>query len=723
MSDPSQTPEQDPRLGSVLDGRYRLTQRLGAGGMGMVYKAEQVEVGRPVAVKFLYEAFAAQSELVARFKREAAAMSRLAHPHLTGVIDSGVQGREPYLVMDFHQGRSLSDLLDAKVPPVRAVGIARQILAGLRAAHAGAVVHRDLKPDNVMLLDGVEGDFVKILDFGLAKIVRGEGEDASMLTTAGFAMGTPGYMSPEQGQGGTVDGRTDLYSVGIMLYEMVVGRRPFVAEAPLAVLRMHMDDPPEPPRKAGAPVSEELERAILRALAKAPSRRWQTAEDFANALEATPEGRASQPPATEADLRPRALPPPIPPPTPAPGAGPATVLERPGRSDPPGREDESTGAVAKPRPIRVRVRTGGGWLGRIAGLALLVGAVLAWARIYPQQAARVKRVFGGAVNEAEKEWHADGTAEAKAAAARAEEAKRAEEARVAEAKRLEESRAAAKVADGKIAEAKAAEAKIAEATRAAEAKIAEAKAAEAKIAEEARAAEEAKAAEVKRVEEAKRAEEAKAAEAKRAEEAKAAEAKRAEEAKAAEAKRAEEAKAGSTLQTIEEDDDDAGPVVPTEGPGAKLEQQAAAPAEKPRQAPRKVVAFDEAVRLLEANRVDEAILALYAIRRQAPHSPGAALLLGHAYFRKLWRQDGLREYGVAINVRRAFRANKTLQHNAIAALDSNSFRTAHALLRDQVGAAGLDELRTAARSSRSPVIQRRAAKLIAEIGRGPRKRR
>ena len=226
MSDPSQAPEPDPRVGTVLDGRYRLVQRLGAGGMGMVYKAEQVEIRRSVAVKFLYEAFAAQSELVARFKREAAAMSRLSHPHLTAVIDSGVAGREPYIVMDFHQGRSLSELLDGKVQPARAVGITRQILAGLKAAHTGAVVHRDLKPDNVMLLDGVEGDFVKILDFGLAKIVRGEGEDASMLTTAGFAMGTPGYMSPEQGQGGTVDGRTDLYSVGIILYEMVVGRRP-----------------------------------------------------------------------------------------------------------------------------------------------------------------------------------------------------------------------------------------------------------------------------------------------------------------------------------------------------------------------------------------------------------------------------------------------------------------------------------------------------------------
>jgi hypothetical protein len=170
--------------------------------------------------------------------------------------------------------------------------------------------------------------------------------------------------------------------------------------------------------------------------------------------------------------------------------------------------------------------------------------------------------------------------------------------------------------------------------------------------------------------------------------------------------------------------------VPSEGPGAQLEQQAAAepphPAaaqEKPRPVVPKKGTVADAVRLLALNRVDDAIMALYAARRQAPRSPDAALLLGHAYFRKLWRADGLREYGVAINLHRAYRTNRTLQKNAIAALDSSSFRAAHALLREQVGLAGLDELRVAARSGRTPVVQRRAGKLLGELSHPLKRRR
>src|SRR5262249_52683043 len=179
--------------------------------------------------------------------------------------------------------------------PRRAVAIMRQILSGVRHAHAAGVVHRDLKPDNIMILSGVEGDFVKILDFGLAKIVRGDAEDSTQLTNAGFALGTPGYMSPEQAQGGRIDHRTDLYPVGIMLFEMVVGRKPFRAESPIVLLRMQMDDPPPRPRQAApqAGISGELESVILKALEKPPSRRYQDAGEFAVALDATPEGQIS----------------------------------------------------------------------------------------------------------------------------------------------------------------------------------------------------------------------------------------------------------------------------------------------------------------------------------------------------------------------------------------------------------------------------------------------
>src|SRR5262245_23993052 len=229
----------DPKLGAILDGRYRLDARLGAGGMGVVYRGERVGIGKVVAIKFLLDEAATMPDLVKRFEREVAAMSRLSHPHLTGVIDSGFHEQSPYLVMDFVSGRLLSDLVEkGSMPAGRAVGIVRQILSGLRYAHAGGVIHRDLKPDNIMLLDDVEGDFVKILDFGLAKVRFGEGEDATELTTTGLALGTPSYMSPEQARGTKADRRSDLYSIGVILYLLVAGRKPFAAESPLAVLRM-----------------------------------------------------------------------------------------------------------------------------------------------------------------------------------------------------------------------------------------------------------------------------------------------------------------------------------------------------------------------------------------------------------------------------------------------------------------------------------------------------
>src|SRR5262245_47630404 len=185
----------DPRIGTLLEGRYRLDQRLAAGGMGVVYKGELVAIAKPVAIKFLHDALTAIPDLVKRFQREALAMSRLAHPHLVSVIDSGLTGGVPFLVMDFVSGRSLAEVLnDGPVPATRAPGLGQQIRGAVRHAHASGVVHRDLKPDNIILLDGFEGDFVKILDFGLAKVVAGSESGATQLTNTGFALGTPGYM-------------------------------------------------------------------------------------------------------------------------------------------------------------------------------------------------------------------------------------------------------------------------------------------------------------------------------------------------------------------------------------------------------------------------------------------------------------------------------------------------------------------------------------------------
>src|SRR5439155_26964264 len=178
----------DPRIGTLLEGRYRLDTRLAAGGMGVVYKGELVAIGKPVAIKFMHDALAAVPDLVKRFQREATAMSRLAHPHLVSVVDSGLAGGVPFLVMDFVLGRSLADVLaDGPMPATRAANIAKQILVGVKHAHTSGVVHRDLKPDNILMLSDVEGDFVKILDFGLAKVVQGgSGDAASQLTNTGF---------------------------------------------------------------------------------------------------------------------------------------------------------------------------------------------------------------------------------------------------------------------------------------------------------------------------------------------------------------------------------------------------------------------------------------------------------------------------------------------------------------------------------------------------------
>src|SRR5262245_56781539 len=263
MSDSS--PPDDPRLGSLLSGRYHLVERLGAGGMGLVYRGKDRETGQQVAVKFLHESLAFQQDFVKRFEREVKVMRRLNHLNLTAVLDSGVAGTAPYLVMEFHPGKSLERLIESgSIPLLRAVGIARQILAGMQHAHACGVIHRDLKPDNVILLDGMSSDVIKILDFGLAKLMDDDGAGSGKLTETGDAMGTPSYMSPEQADGRKADPRTDLYSVGVMLYEMVVGKRPFVAETAMAVMRMHVARDPTPPRKAAPKrgVTEELEHVV-----------------------------------------------------------------------------------------------------------------------------------------------------------------------------------------------------------------------------------------------------------------------------------------------------------------------------------------------------------------------------------------------------------------------------------------------------------------------------
>jgi serine/threonine-protein kinase len=281
----------DPRIGATLQGRYLILSRLASGAMGVVYKGERVGLGRAVAVKFLHPWIAAQKTFLSRFENEARAMSRLLHPHCVSVIDFGVEG-SPYLVMDFVTGRTLRDLMqEGRLSAGRAVRLAQQLLAGLAHAHEQEIVHRDLKPENLILSEEVGlQEHLRILDFGLAKLRDGPA------MTAGMAVGTPSYMSPEQsGAEGAIDARTDLYAVGVVLFEMFTGRKPFQSENVGEVILMQREAPP-PKLRATAPeasYSAALEALIDKAMSKLPEDRFQSAAELAAALAATPEGKAA----------------------------------------------------------------------------------------------------------------------------------------------------------------------------------------------------------------------------------------------------------------------------------------------------------------------------------------------------------------------------------------------------------------------------------------------
>src|ERR1043165_661967 len=236
--------EASDRVGSVIDGGYKITEVMASGAMGAVYKAERVPVGKLVAVKFLHASFANDSEFQARFERETRVMPKLDHPNCVSVLDFGVWENSPYLVMDFVDGVTLRSRLDKekRIPPIEALQITRQILSGLAHAHKQSVFHRDVKPANIMISQEIgHGELVRILDFGLARLQGNVGRDA---TQTNMVVGTPNYMAPEQTvPGSTVDERTDLYAVGVVLYEMVVGDRPFPAEETLQLLGMHRAAP------------------------------------------------------------------------------------------------------------------------------------------------------------------------------------------------------------------------------------------------------------------------------------------------------------------------------------------------------------------------------------------------------------------------------------------------------------------------------------------------
>jgi serine/threonine-protein kinase len=284
----------DPRLGLVLNGRYRITAQLGEGGMGLVYRGERLELGRPVAIKFLHSPYAHSSRFVARFQREARAMSKLSHPYCVSVLDYGVQDA-PYIVMDFVTGCTLREvLMDGALPPKRALQIQRQLLAGLAHAHGQGVIHRDIKPGNIMLGEATGlGDHVRIFDFGLAKLHDPELDGEPSMAAI---VGTPAYMAPEQARADKVDERADLYAAGIVLFEMLAGQKPFQAGETHEMLAMQRDKAPPRLRELLPELSAELEAVVAKVLEKEPANRFQTAADFTAAIDATPEWQGASAP-------------------------------------------------------------------------------------------------------------------------------------------------------------------------------------------------------------------------------------------------------------------------------------------------------------------------------------------------------------------------------------------------------------------------------------------
>jgi serine/threonine protein kinase len=315
----------DAEIGTVIDERYRLVERIGVGGMGAVYRAEHVGMGRVVAVKLLRPELGGKSEAIERFTREAQASARVAHKNVVAVSDFGVRDDGAlYLVMEYLRGETLRERLDrvGRMSWQHAVTIARHVARGLAHAHAQGVIHRDVKPENVFLVeDDDDSDFAKILDFGIARSLE---NDDARVTQAGFVVGTPAYLSPEQALGGTVDLRCDIYSLCIVLYEMICGRTPFGDRPPVAMLTAHavVDVPPFAEVAPDVEVPPEVEAVVRRGLAKERGERHPDAGALTAALDAVRGRVSTEQPARMSTGMPVARPPtgtetPLPAPAPA----------------------------------------------------------------------------------------------------------------------------------------------------------------------------------------------------------------------------------------------------------------------------------------------------------------------------------------------------------------------------------------------------------------------
>lgn len=278
-------------------GQYRLVEQIGRGGMATVFKAYQPSLDRYVAIKILSAQYASDPDFIERFRREARAVARLRHPNILTVFDYGEEHSTTYIVMEFIDGCTLKHLLGKPLEIKKACDIIAQVASALDYAHRQGIVHRDVKPSNVLVTE--DGRAV-LSDFGIAKMM----EATAQLTAAGVGIGTPEYMSPEQGMGKPLDHRSDIYSLGVMLYEMLTGRTPFSADTPYAVIYNHINKPLPLPRDLNPVLSEAVQRVILKALAKEPVDRYQSAGELSQALNSAAQQEGATivaPPLPEAD--------------------------------------------------------------------------------------------------------------------------------------------------------------------------------------------------------------------------------------------------------------------------------------------------------------------------------------------------------------------------------------------------------------------------------------
>ncbi len=269
----------DERPKRVLAGRYEIDAMLGQGGMARVFKGADRVLDRTVAIKVLSPQFADDDSFVARFRREAQAAAALNHPNIVGVYDTGDQGDVHFIVMEYIEGRTLRDVLRADGPllPERAAEIGEAVSRALSSAHQAGLVHRDIKPGNIMLTR--EGE-VKVMDFGIARTSTGD-----TLTQTAAVLGTASYLSPEQAQGHTVDARSDIYSLGCVLYEMLTGQAPFPGDSPVAIAYKHVREDAVPPSRLNPDVTGSLDAVVLKCMAKNPANRYETAEELRADLE------------------------------------------------------------------------------------------------------------------------------------------------------------------------------------------------------------------------------------------------------------------------------------------------------------------------------------------------------------------------------------------------------------------------------------------------------